>query len=164
MHVWIAFHFLLVPCLRTSCQKLRFKLAQSCPMSWDLQRHTLSAFAEAHSTTARLRLPALPVKGGLKDTAEDREACIYTNRWVAYNFYAFVMHLAFILVPRHFYPTGPTQSFKSKRCVLEGCNRWQPVVLMLTVRAFCNEWQLIIAGRRVFSSEYNRICYVTQSY
>lgn len=92
LHVFL---FLPVPCLRSSCQKLRFKLAQSCLMSWDLQRHTLSAFAEAHSTAARLRLPALPVKGGLKDTADNREVCIYTNRWGAYHFYAFVMRLVF---------------------------------------------------------------------
>lgn len=55
-------------------------------MSWALQRHTLSAFVEARSTAARLRLPALPVKGGLKDTADNREGCIYTDRWGALRF------------------------------------------------------------------------------
>lgn len=38
---------LLAPRLGTSCQTQRFKLAQSCPLSWDLQRQMLSAYAEA---------------------------------------------------------------------------------------------------------------------
>lgn len=38
---------LLAPPLGTSCQTQRFKLAQSCPLSWDLQRQMLSAYAEA---------------------------------------------------------------------------------------------------------------------
>lgn len=38
---------LLAPRLGTSCQTQRFKLAQSCPLSWDFQRQMLSAYAEA---------------------------------------------------------------------------------------------------------------------
>lgn len=38
---------LLAPRLGTSCQTQRFKLAQSCPLSWDLQRQMLSAYTEA---------------------------------------------------------------------------------------------------------------------
>lgn len=85
---------LLTPCLRTICQKLGFKLAQSCSTSWDLQTHMLSMFAEASSTIARLWLPTLPIMEGLKDITKDREACIYTNCWVLsviYDLHAFVM-------------------------------------------------------------------------
>lgn len=44
----------------------------------------LSVFGEASSTTAKLQLPILPVMGGLRDTTEDKEACIYTNSWALY--------------------------------------------------------------------------------
>lgn len=65
--------------LRTSCQLLRFISAWSCLISWDLQRHMLSVFVEALSTTARLRLSALLDP---QYTTEDREACFYRNCWV----------------------------------------------------------------------------------
>lgn len=35
----------LAPLSGTSCQTQRFKLARSCPLSWDLQRQMLSAYA-----------------------------------------------------------------------------------------------------------------------
>lgn len=48
-------------------------------------------------TAAGLGAPALPVKGGLKNTTKDRGACIYTNHWarcLICDFGAFVIHWA----------------------------------------------------------------------
>lgn len=87
----------LAPRSGTGCQTQRFKLARSCPLSWDFAETDAVSIRQSCQTAAGLAAPALPVKGGLKNTTKDGGACIYTNhraRCLICDFGAFVIHWA----------------------------------------------------------------------
>ena len=120
-------------------------IGQELPMSWDLLR-------PIRSTTARLQLPALPVTGGLRDTTEDRESCVFTNCWVlnvVSDLKAFVMHESVYFSPSSFYSAGSplTNKKKDEVCYLTEGRRerigWWAAVLILMLWAFCSQLKII---------------------
>lgn len=85
----------LAPRSGTGCQTQRFKLARSRPLSWGFAETDAVSIRRSCQTAAGLAAPALPVKGGLKNTTKDGGACIYTNqraRCLICDFGAFVIH------------------------------------------------------------------------
>lgn len=107
--VYVAFSIssLLAPRLGTSCQTQRFKLAQSCPLSWDLQRQMLSAYAEAARPQQGSGLQLCQSREVWK-TPQRTEELVFlqtTGLFYDYNIYdfgAFVIHWVFILIPHCF--------------------------------------------------------------
>ena len=141
---------LLSPCLRTVCQKLGFKLAQSCSTSWDLQTHVLSMFAEVSSPIAMLWLSTLPVMEGLKGITKDKEVLHL------YKLLCSVFHLrlacfcdavmsVFICIPHLF-----TQKVQHTHEIAEGRGMlWDSTpqtsacAFHVDYDHFCSQWQLI---------------------